>query len=245
MGLGSVVYHIRQVPSTSQSSPLSEPSSSHTPTNRRTMPPRSFSTASAISVLDWTDNDAYVSTFNEKAVVLRIAPPRKSVRFSEAPNTIFLIPHLNEFTKEETKATWFEPNEYACMKSEYKDTLFLMECGKTLDDTEHTARGLEYRTQEGAWARYENKRDAYNAVLDEQDIQWKEDYDDDEALRRVYLEHSTKCSESAHKLAMQDALEAETFCIDCGSPAFLSTTENPKIKGKRSLRRLFSKGKIN
>ena len=208
------------------------------------MPPRSLSTTSAISVLDWTDNDAYVPSFDAKAVALRIAPLKKTLRFSEEPSTVFLIPHLNEFTKAEIKATWFEPNEYASMKGEYKDTLFLIECGKTLDEIEHTARGLEYRTQEGAWARYENKRDAYNAVLDEQDIQWKEDYDDDEALRRVYLEHSTKCSEAAHKLAVQDALQAETFCTDNESPAPLSTTEKPKIKGRSSLRRLFSKGTL-
>jgi len=207
------------------------------------MPPRSLSTTSAVSVLDWNDNDAYVSTFDAKDVNQPIAPLTKSLWFSEEPHTVFLIPHLNEYTDEEIAAVWFDPHEYAMMKNEYKDTVFLMECGQVLDEVEHTGRGLEYRTQDGAWARYENKRDAYNAVLDEQDIQWKEDYDDDEALRRVYLNHSTKCSEAAHKLAMRDARDAEAIFAEAGEES--ATTGGKPIKGvkKSSLRRLFSKSK--
>lgn len=209
----------------------------------RTMPPRFHSNVSAVSVFDWSDNDAYVSTFDAKVADHALAPLTKSLRFSDEPHTVFLIPHLNEFTEAEISSIWFEPNEYANMKNEYKDTLFLMECNKTLDEVEHTARGLEYRTQEGAWARYENKRDAYNAVLDEQDIQWKGDYDDDEALRRVYLEHSTKCSHASHELANKDAREAKTIYDETADVSSILEKARKSVRGKSSLRRLFSKGK--
>lgn len=206
------------------------------------MPPRSLSTASAVSVLDWHDNEAYVSTFDTKAVNQPIDPLTKSLRFSDKPLKVFPIPHLDDYSDEEIAAVWFEASEYANMKNEYKDTVFLMECGQVLDEIEHTKRGLEYRTQEGAWARYENKRDAYNAVLDEQDIQWKEDYDDDEALRRVYLKHSTKCGIAAHKLAMQDASDAEAIFAEASEGSSTTGGKPTKIvKKKSSLRRLFSK----
>jgi len=209
------------------------------------MPPRSLSNTSATSVLDWNDNEAYVSTFDAKGVSQPIPPLTKSVRFSEDAHELFLIPHLDEFTEEEMISIWYEPNDYSNMKNEYKDTVFLIECGKGLDEVEHTARGLEYRTQEGAWARYENKRDAYNAVLDEQDAQWKGDYDDDEALRRVYLEHSAKCAVNANRLAIADAREAERI-FDEESPESSTLDDKPKKglkKSKSSLRRLFSKSK--
>ena len=79
-----------------------------------------------------------------------------------------------------------------------------MENGEKLTGDDHTSRGLEYRTQEGAWARYENKRDAYNAVLDEQDRQWKEDIDDWDKISAVYLEHSTKCLKAAYERGVKD-----------------------------------------
>lgn len=203
------------------------------------MPPRSLSIQSAVSVLDWNDNDPYVSTHHDAkdAANGAIAPLTKRVHWPEDDDhELFLIPHLDEFTDEEVADIWFAPDEYADMKNEYKETVFLIEMGKALDEAEHhTARGLEYRTQEGAWARYENKRDAYNAVLDEQDNQWKEDCDDEEALRRVYLEHSTKCAANAAKLAQEDAREAQAILNE--SPAPVSVADKPK---KRGLRRMFS-----
>ena len=207
--------------------------------NNETMPPRSSSNQSTISVLDWNDNDTYVSTDHDgKAAgipamepLTRTQSPR-SVHFSEDDNNVFFIPHLDDFTDEDVAAIWYEAQDYADMKSDYKETIFLMECGTDLDEQEYTVRGLEYRTQEGAWARYENKRDAYNAVLDEQDIQWKNDCDDHEELRKVYLEHSTKCSVAAHKLALEDAHDAHAIFAE--SPVLPSVDKRRSNGEKRS-----------
>jgi len=99
-------------------------------------------------------------------------PLVKQLRFDEKQNQIFEITHLDDIPDNEVAATWYDSNEYAEIKSAYQLTIFMMESGEKLSG-DHTPRGLEYRTQEGAWARYENKRDAYNAVLDEQDRQWQ------------------------------------------------------------------------
>jgi hypothetical protein len=172
------------------------------------MPPRSLSASSDVGVLPWDDSEIYEPVLELKGRSKESSSLTRSVRIAEE-HEIFYITHIDEFSDEEVAAIWYEANDYANMKLDYKSTVFLMECGKPLPGDEHTCRGLEYRTQDGAWARYENKRDAYNAVLDEQDLQWKKDIDDPEALSRVYLQHSTKCAVAAAELGKQDAIEAQ------------------------------------
>lgn len=135
-------------------------------------------------------------------------PLVKALRFDETMNQIQPILHLDEMPEEEVNATWYSAEEYGEIKAAYQLTIFMMEAGEELNSEEHTSRGLEYRTQEGAWARYENKRDAYNAVLDEQDRQWQRDEDDHDEIGRIYLQHSAKCAEAAASRAAVDEIEA-------------------------------------
>lgn len=164
-----------------------------------------------MSVIDWTDESSEYSTVSaikvKDTTQVSIAPLTKSVRFSEN-NQVFPVKHLDEFTEEDIQAVWYDVKEYTEIKNNYKLTLYMMDCNKSLPQ-DHTSRGLEYRTQEGAWARYENKRDAYNAVLDEQDLQWKEDKDDHDMLAYVYLEHTVKSREAARLVGEQDAKAAQ------------------------------------
>lgn len=133
----------------------------------------------------------------------RKVPLGQSIRFAEK-NQVCPTHHLDDMTEEEIYSIWYTSKEYSEIKQAYQLTIFMMESGETVTGDDHTSRGLEYRTQEGAWARYENKRDAYNAVLDEQDRQWKVDKDDYEKIRLIYLKHSTKCANAAIVRALQD-----------------------------------------
>jgi hypothetical protein len=199
------------------------------------MPPRSYSSSSSPLCVDQYDAESvYEPVYDLKEQTKGALPPlTKSARFSET-NEVFPIKHLDEFSDEEVRAIWYDANEYAEIKNNYKATIFMMECGKQLHEHEHTSRGLEYRTQEGAWARYENKRDAYNAVLDEQDLQWKEDTDDWDALSRAYLEHSSKCAKAAFEIGLQDAEEAHNIYAN------LYQKDKSK-KGIKTLKRVFGK----
>lgn len=135
----------------------------------------------------------------------------KSIRFSER-NETFEIPHLDDWPDEDIDAVWYSPEDYSQIKTAYQATIFLMESGKNLDsDPEHETRGLEYRTQEGSWERYQNKRDVYNAVLDEQDRQWKVDQDDFEKIREIYLSHSNKCTQAAVMRGKNDEKVAQSY----------------------------------
>ena len=130
-------------------------------------------------------------------------------------------------------AIWYDAEEYAEIKAAYQLTIFFMEAedASKLNENpeEHTSRGLEYRTQEGAWARHENKRDAYNAVLDEQDRQWQKDVDDFDEISRIYQTHSKKCAEAAHLRALQDEKEAKEYC-----KSVMNLIPKPKKKWGRS-----------
>lgn len=183
------------------------------------MPPRSNSTCSqSIGVYSISDDISY-----ESSEEIRVSPPsmkrkgskptRKTIRFSEM-NQTFPVPHLDDIGDAEIAEIWYNAAEYSEIKASYQLTLFMMENGEFKENDEHTNRGLEYRTQHGAWARYENKRDAYNAVLDEQDRQWKADKDDHDALSRIYLQHSTKCAIAAAERGEADAKEAKDICQD-------------------------------
>jgi hypothetical protein len=163
------------------------------------MPPRSLSDRSPVSVARWRDDYGSSSTSDLKT---SRSPLSKSLKFADA-NEVFHIDHLDDISDDQILATWYNANEYSEIKSSYQTTIFMMETGENMLE-DHTSRGLEYRTQDGAWARYEKKRDAYNAVLDEQDRQWKVDRDDDELIRSIYLEHSTKCGHAAHLRAVED-----------------------------------------
>jgi hypothetical protein len=153
-------------------------------------------------------------------------PLSKSISFADQ-NEVFEILHLNDIPPDAVADIWYDPSEYAQIKKDYQLTIFLMESGEKLTGEEHTSRGLEYRTQEGAWARYENKRDAYNAVLDEQDRQWKEDIDDWDIISRVYLEHSSKCLKAAYERGVGDEKEIVEYII-------VPPLEEKKKKTKKS-----------
>lgn len=171
------------------------------------MPPRQLAITdrSPVCVSRWDDE----AQFKEKGT----APLVKSVKFAEH-NEVFEIWHINDFPDSLIADIWYDGEEYAEIKGSYQSTIFMMEAGHKLDEIEDTSRGLEYRTQEGAWARYENKRDAYNLVLDEQDRQWKFDKDDWDAISAKYLEVSVKCIKAANERGLQDALDVEEYLKD-------------------------------
>ena len=173
------------------------------------MPPRSLSglsDRSPVCVSRWDDVSSCSSSveYSKPASKQKGSVPLvKSVKFAQE-NEVFEITHLDDIPQELIPEIWYDAAEYAQIKKDYQLTIFLMESGEELQGEHHTSRGLEYRTQEGAWARYENKRDAYNAVLDEQDRQWKEDIDDWDKISLTYLEHSAKCLKAAYERGVQD-----------------------------------------
>jgi hypothetical protein len=185
--------------------------------------PRRWDSGSSLSSADFSVGDMSSSKKPTRSILKkkgnrsRSNGGRNRLEFNKK-NEIFDVEHLDDMTPQEISNIWYDPKEYAEIKSSYQVTIFLMETAESNDKPlpeetdEHTIRGLEYRTQTGAWARYEKKRDAYNAVLDEQDRQWKVDCDDHERLSEVYLQHSSKCCAAAYQRGVEDAAAAREIC---------------------------------
>jgi hypothetical protein len=164
--------------------------------------------------LSYAINNDEMSMGSSRSCLRQKSPLREqrgNVRIRVECNQFFPVPHLNNMTREDIENTWFDDEAYQQIKMDYQLTVYKMEAGEVLDPNESTPRGLEYRTQDGAWARYQHKKDAYNAVLDEQDRQWKEEADDFEAISQIYLRHSSKCARAAAARAKKD--EEEAFAI--------------------------------
>lgn len=207
------------------------------------MPPRSLSDRSPVCVTQFDVGylESSVSSLFEHNKGQKKA--YKSLAFS-AENEVFEIPHINDFTDDDIAATWYDAEDYAEIKADYQCVIFMMESGERISD-EHTTRGLEYRTQQGAWDRYENKRDAYNAVLDEQDRHWKKDIDDPEAIRRVYVEQVAKCQRAAEARAAQDAEDARQIMKD-GEKKSLKVKPPKLVKmkdGEGARKQIYSKSR--
>ena len=109
-------------------------------------------------------------------------------------------------TEEDIEQIWYSHYDYDDIKASFEYTVFMMDAGeaKTVENDEHTTRGLEMRTEEGAWARFEHKRDAYNAVLDEQDRQWNDGLDDPELISQCCLEVSRSAAKGALERGLSD-----------------------------------------
>lgn len=180
-----------------------------------------------------------------KVPIIRPMPAvKKTVRFSES-NQVCPVQHLDDYSDDEVTAIWYDASEYGEIKSSYKQTILMMECSKSLPDGEFTSRGLEYRTQKGAWARHENKRAAYGALLDEQDLQWSKNKDDHDKLATVYAEHTVKTAKAAYLLALKDARAArdvyESFFWGQGHN---STPESGHWSMMKSFGQMFSSKRV-
>jgi hypothetical protein len=143
----------------------------------------------------------------EKRSAVRRNPRRKLV-FNQVVN-VRPIKHLDNMSDEEVNAIWFSREDFEDMKDSYAETVRMISKGAFKgDDDEHCARGLEYRTREGAFKRKTNKWNALQAVLDEQDRQQRLGINDDELLREAYVEENLHCRLAALELGIQDQDDA-------------------------------------
>lgn len=138
---------------------------------------------------------------------------RRCVHFKETVS-VRPIPHVDNIPADEVAAVWFCKKDFEDMKKSFATTLRLIAYGEfKADDAEHCARGLEFRTRAGALARRENKWNALNAVLDEQDRQRELGINNDKLLSQIYITENRLCRQSALELGRQDEEEAREYVV--------------------------------
>jgi hypothetical protein len=132
---------------------------------------------------------------------------KKSVRFVEKKNQVYPVERIDDISDEEFVQIWYTHDDYDEFKSACGETVALIEAGKKLTP-EHTNRGLENKTHQGGCSKIQIKRNACNAVLDEQGRQWLAREDDTDQFARVYMKHSKRCANAAVQKAREDEMEA-------------------------------------
>jgi hypothetical protein len=148
---------------------------------------------------------------DEAAVVVS-----KRFRFALSNNEMYPIPHIDDLSDEEVKATWYEHEDYEAIKKSIIPLIRKMMKNEEVAETNRqTTRGLEYRTRDGAIRRQTNKSRAMTVVLDEIDRQLEfAGYVNEEILRKVYQSVSKQCQDEAHDLALGDVEAAREGCED-------------------------------
>jgi hypothetical protein len=118
---------------------------------------------------------------------------------------VYQTMHINQYTKEETRNTWYDDEESTALIS---DCMLIITCvnGKKplVSSTQCAFRGLEYRTPEGQRSRMRNKYRALDAILDEQDLQEVNDKNDVDEYREIYRTYSEPCHAAAHHMGLED-----------------------------------------
>lgn len=154
------------------------------------------------------DNSSLSSTFTAVHAKEHPRPERKrkqSIGFELKNNQVLPIPHIDDFSKEEVADVWYEREDYEQMKKSLIPVVKRMMKGEKITETNHeTARGLEFRTREGAMKRQRNKLDSIAAVLEEQHRQRIIGFSNDEVLREIYISRTAHCLKEARQLGIND-----------------------------------------
>lgn len=137
------------------------------------------------------------------------------------------IVHIDNMSKEDISATWFSKNDFDIIKRSFASTVRMLTYGELSgDDDEHCARGLEFRTRNGALERRENKWNALNATLDEQDRQRELGISNDQLLSQIYITENKHCRIAALNLGQCDAEQARLVYLEepCDNDQMVETS---------------------
>ena len=117
------------------------------------------------------------------------------------------IRHCNNMSERERDAVWMNEMDYKMIKNMAKTTVLMMMKGTVIDedDPDFCERGLEGRTRKGSKVRSSNKLRTRMAVLNEQELQQQEGFDDPEFLAMASIDSSFACRELAQKRGEEDA----------------------------------------
>jgi len=150
---------------------------------------------------------------------------KKDVSFDPEVIMTEVIHHKN-YTMEEKIRCWYNQEDFAQIKKEFKQTLELMKKAGGIPKEqrqEYSFRGLENRMYERALARKINRKEARRAVFEEQEIhrqhleneeekQLMRNDAEEETIAARYSLYSKRCALKAYSMGLMD--EAEAFDED-------------------------------
>ncbi|CAJ1930833.1 unnamed protein product [Cylindrotheca closterium] len=131
----------------------------------------------------------------------------RRVRFSASVRQCTVI-CLEDYSEAERKLTWYDKDDKAEINKKHDKMVRRYEAGK------RCKRGMTYRGLDAWTDKGHDKFEAtvsklLSAVMDEQDAQWTENYDDPERLAMASESVSKENVEQALQYAVEDELEAQ------------------------------------
>jgi hypothetical protein len=130
---------------------------------------------------------------------------RKRIHFNESVRIRSTL-HVKDMTEEEKANAWLSQKEISDIRKSLIHDVKCLRSGK--QSSEITLRGLENRIRETALRRKSDKMKALIAVLDEQDIQERNGYNNPDIIRVCYQRISLACHLRAQEVAKFDEIEA-------------------------------------
>jgi hypothetical protein len=133
---------------------------------------------------------------------------KRLVRFNieNISHVVCEVPSRSDIAEEDFQNIWYIKEEFKVMKKESIPIIKKLVQKLPLDDNEE-ARGLEHKTPNGSKLRQQNRYQAMDAVLLEQERQWERDRKDDNYIAQIYRQSSAHCQMSAYLIGQKDAEE--------------------------------------
>lgn len=154
---------------------------------------------------------------------------RKSVTFVRDEVLVEVIAPKITLTEDDVSSLWYTKEEYELSKKSQLFIIKMMERGMgSLEcDDELCSRGLETRTRTGARRKRQSIEASWDAVLGEQEKQWREGRFSSFALARVCLESAAQNAMVAFLAAKKDA----EFVHGATNRPTRSQSEKTRIRG--------------
>lgn len=146
----------------------------------------------------------------------RSSSQKRKVTF-KAKKVVRKIPLLSAYSKEDIEATWYDSREVSGMMELINQLVIEAEEspeGATIRDLNgECLRGLERKTTEGHTEAFLARVEVYNAVLDEQEKQWKQskDHFDHDKVAALCREASEESKQVALNRAKQDEAAVQAY----------------------------------
>jgi hypothetical protein len=162
----------------------------------------------------------------------------RCVSFARDVKEVGEVPSRSELSELEFRSTWYTKEDFKAMKRAFIPTLKKMAKNIPLSDDEEP-RGLEHSTPRGSRSRTDNRYQAMDTVLDEQERQWEQDRKDPLYLAKLYRQSSAHCQMNAYLVAQKDAEYVQQILDDeMGSSEQKEASREPSVLNENE-RRIF------
>jgi hypothetical protein len=111
---------------------------------------------------------------------------------------------IHDYTPDEIRATWYATEDYQKIERQCQKEIRKINKGGELRDKKYCSRGLEGQTDAGFASKMRNRMSSWNAVLDEQLLQWDQGVFDEDTIAEIYIRASSSCQMWANFVGQQD-----------------------------------------